>query len=186
MLVAVRIFVILSVGINPLIWPQGPDKRDIKLGLMKIFNFALKMARSRTVLNSLLRIREMPMRMAISILRRQSLLKEKMKRCPVFFAPWRWMNTKRGPCRHNQVEVHEQILPWIQALIQHSAWLLLDSFRISIVDVWTVVMCWLESVPAKNIVNIFGISNDTVTRIFQMLRTLISDNLRGINQRQST
>jgi len=52
-----------------------------------------------------------------------------------------------------------------------------DSFHISIVDVWTVVVCWLESVPAKNIVNIFGISNDTVTRIFQMLRTLISDNL---------
>jgi len=53
-----------------------------------------------------------------------------------------------------------------------------EKFRMSLADVWTVILMWSEDTSIAGVVKSFGLSKTTVIKIFAMLREKVSQHLQ--------
>jgi len=127
------------------------------------------------LISHLLRIRNMPIDRAIKVLREQNLLHSALncKVCGERMKEYSRNDQKdesRWRCTNIMCEKHG-----VSCSIREGSFF--ADYKTSVVDVWTVVVCWISNVQIKAVVDTYGISKYVVIRVYYFLRILVHNHL---------
>ena len=133
------------------------------------------MSRSSSLLQHLLTIRQFTTEKIIRVFRLRGLLlnslkcaecNETMIECerPNHMDEYRW-RCMTGDCSKYQHSIS----------IRHGSFFRFFCFPLK--EVWTIVVCWLRSIPIKTIVEMFGYNEGTVINVITHLRRLAKEAL---------
>lgn len=135
--------------------------------LFKIFKkITLNMANRTSKIERLLSIRYMHVEQVIAILRAKNLLR-RSQRCRICDEP---MAERR---RDN---THVDLLAWQctkhKSTVSIREGSFFDGFRISLADVWTLILMWSENIQVGDAAHRYGMCRRTVQSIYEKLQSL--------------